>query len=198
MSGETSWRLCVNSLVVCRLYQPTFIFPFVNAIFIVNLKGEDSYFYMINVWNGTLFSYCVLFCVYSITLKASRDQICEWPSAFIPISCIAKRRVDLISKHDNKVFYFLCWLFQIEDGEIFASINQKDGMVVFLDDSEKYNSPMMLLKIEEEMSNCIELDRQIQKMEEEILVNPQYVKKAFGAQEEDISAGQSSKISYSM
>jgi COP9 signalosome complex subunit 3 len=42
---------------------------------------------------------------------------------------------------------------QIEDGEIFATINQKDGMVIFHDDTEKYNSPAMLRRLEEEVSS---------------------------------------------
>jgi hypothetical protein len=43
---------------------------------------------------------------------------------------------------------------QIEDGEIFATINQKDGMVIFHDDPEKYNSPAMLRRLEEEVRHC--------------------------------------------
>lgn len=40
---------------------------------------------------------------------------------------------------------------QIEDGEIFATINQKDGMVQFHDNPEKYNSPNMLLELDKEV-----------------------------------------------
>ena len=40
---------------------------------------------------------------------------------------------------------------QIEDGEIFATINQKDGMVRFHDNPEKYNSPNMLLEVDKEV-----------------------------------------------
>lgn len=40
---------------------------------------------------------------------------------------------------------------QIEDGEIYASINQKDGMVSFHDNPEKYNNPAMLHKIDQEV-----------------------------------------------
>ena len=40
---------------------------------------------------------------------------------------------------------------QIEEGEIFATINQKDGMVVFHDDPEKYNSPPMLANLEQQV-----------------------------------------------
>jgi len=49
--------------------------------------------------------------------------------------------------------YYYCCLFQIEDGEIFASINQKDGMVCFHDDPEKFNTPVALKRLEEEV--CI-------------------------------------------
>lgn len=44
---------------------------------------------------------------------------------------------------------------QIEDGEIYASINQKDGMVCFHDNPEKYNNPAMLHKIDQEVCNNI-------------------------------------------
>lgn len=58
-------------------------------------------------------------------------------SSFASGSCIKK------TKH-------LC-VFQIEDGEIYASINQKDGMVCFHDNPEKYNNPAMLHKIDQEV-----------------------------------------------
>lgn len=90
-------------------------------------------------------------------------------------------------------------LNMIEEGEIFATINQKDGMVIFHDDPEKYNSPNMLKKLEDEMAVCKELDRKIQQMEEDIMVNPQYVKKCCSTQDDDLGPGQGSKIStYSM
>jgi len=86
-------------------------------------------------------------------------------------------------------------LNMIEDGEIFAAINQKDGMVSFHDDPEKYNSPSMLKKLEDEMSVCMEFNRRIQAMEEELMVNPQYVKKCLGNQDDDLTPTQGSKIS---
>lgn len=39
-------------------------------------------------------------------------------------------------------------------------------MVVFKDDPEKYNSPNMYLKIQEQMNNVIELNKKISTMEE--------------------------------
>ncbi|KAK7827375.1 hypothetical protein U0070_026581 [Myodes glareolus] len=68
-------------------------------------------------------------------------------------------------------------LHMIEDGEIFASINQKDGMVSFHDNPEKYNNPAMLHNIDQEMLKCIELDERLKAMDQEITVNPQFVQK---------------------
>ncbi|XP_076238191.1 COP9 signalosome subunit 3 [Calliopsis andreniformis] len=76
-------------------------------------------------------------------------------------------------------------LNMIEDEEIFATINQKDGMVVFHDDPEKYNSPEMLAKLEKEMAACMELDKRVLEMEEEVVLTPQYVGKACGQNEQD-------------
>uniref|UniRef100_A0A8D0DCA1 COP9 signalosome subunit 3 n=1 Tax=Sander lucioperca TaxID=283035 RepID=A0A8D0DCA1_SANLU len=70
-----------------------------------------------------------------------------------------------------------CASVQIEDGEIYASINQKDGMVCFHDNPEKYNNPAMLHKIDQEMLKCIELDEKLKSMDQEITVNPQFVQK---------------------
>lgn len=42
-------------------------------------------------------------------------------------------------------------LFQIEDGDIYASINQRDGMVSFHQNPEKYNNPKMLKKLDSEV-----------------------------------------------
>lgn len=68
-------------------------------------------------------------------------------------------------------------LHMIEDGEIYATINQKDGMVIFHDNSEKYNDPEMLKELDEEMKKCIELNEKLREMDEEIMVNPCYVQK---------------------
>lgn len=48
----------------------------------------------------------------------------------------------------KNAFYLV---YKIEDGEIFATINQKDGMVTFHDNPEKYNSVGMLMKLDEEV-----------------------------------------------
>ncbi|KAH8319490.1 hypothetical protein KR067_011754 [Drosophila pandora] len=79
-------------------------------------------------------------------------------------------------------------LNMIKSGEIYASINQKDGMVLFKDDPEKYNSPDMFLNVQTNISQVLELVKQINKMEEEIILNPLYVKKALGSQDDDLTS----------
>ncbi|CAB3224909.1 unnamed protein product [Arctia plantaginis] len=90
-------------------------------------------------------------------------------------------------------------LNMIEEGEIYAMINQKDGMVVFLDSPEKYASPETLCVLEQQMAICTKLHQYIQEMDEQIQVNPQYVKKSVGSHDEDMPAtSQNSKTTYSM
>lgn len=62
--------------------------------------------------------------------------------------------------------------FQIKSGEIYASIHQKDGMVVFKDNPEKYNTPEMFLKMQDDITLVMALHKQIAKKEEDITLNP--------------------------
>lgn len=45
-------------------------------------------------------------------------------------------------------------------------------MVVFKDDPEKYNTPEMFLKIQEDISKVMDLHKQIAVNEESIMLNP--------------------------
>merc|ERR1712136_223874 len=69
-------------------------------------------------------------------------------------------------------------LTMIEDGDIFASISQKDGMVLFNDNPDKYDSTATVERLQKEVNICVNLDVQVQKMEEVICVNELYVKKS--------------------
>lgn len=62
-------------------------------------------------------------------------------------------------------------------------------MVVFKDDPEKYNTPHMYLKIQEDMNNVIELNKKISAMEEEIMLTPMFVKKSTVADGSDDKYG---------
>jgi COP9 signalosome complex subunit 3 len=91
-------------------------------------------------------------------------------------------RVQLSSPQEAEKYV----LHMIEDGEIFATINQKDGMVSFHDNPEKYNNIAMLLQLDQEMQKCIQLDEKLKEMDREIAVNPQYVQKSSGLHDEDM------------
>lgn len=86
-------------------------------------------------------------------------------------------------------------LNMIKSGDIFASINQKDGMVVFKDDPQKFNTPEMFLKVQQDICRVMELQKEIAKKEEAIMLNPLYVKKSIGNQDEDIIGCQSKSYS---
>uniref|UniRef100_A0A8C7SYR3 COP9 signalosome subunit 3 n=1 Tax=Oncorhynchus mykiss TaxID=8022 RepID=A0A8C7SYR3_ONCMY len=111
------------------------------------------------------------------------------------LSSLYKKNIQRLTKAlpdlDFSIGYVFCSL-QIEDGEIYASINQKDGMVCFHDNPEKYNNPAMLHKIDQEMLKCIELDEKLKSMDQEITVNPQFVQKSMGTQEDDVGSKTSS------
>lgn len=83
-------------------------------------------------------------------------------------------------------------------------------MVLFKDDPEQYNLPDMFLNVQTNITQVLDLVKQINKMEEEIILNPmvitksnicskwiskqflfqlmQYVKKALGSQDEDLAS----------
>ncbi|XP_040567633.1 COP9 signalosome complex subunit 3 [Lepeophtheirus salmonis] len=66
----------------------------------------------------------------------------------------------------------------IEEGSIQAHISQKDGMVRFDSNSEHFESVNMLQKLETNINNCINLDKQILLMDDEIILNPSFVRKS--------------------
>eukprot|EP00271_Cylindrocystis_brebissonii_P018242 TRINITY_DN5087_c0_g3_i1.p1 TRINITY_DN5087_c0_g3~~TRINITY_DN5087_c0_g3_i1.p1 ORF type:complete len:458 (-),score=92.02 TRINITY_DN5087_c0_g3_i1:773-2146(-) len=68
-------------------------------------------------------------------------------------------------------------LKMIEAGEIFASINQKDGMVRFLEDPEQYNSKEMGAKLDANIQQCIRLSKKVQALDEQISCDFNYVRK---------------------
>ncbi|KAL3267489.1 hypothetical protein HHI36_011612 [Cryptolaemus montrouzieri] len=85
-------------------------------------------------------------------------------------------------------------LHMIEEKQIYATINQKDGMVIFLDEPDKHCGPEVLKELEKELCLCMELDKQILTMDCDIQVNPQYVRKSTGTQDDE----QPTKSTYAM
>nr|XP_027202690.1 COP9 signalosome complex subunit 3-like [Dermatophagoides pteronyssinus] len=68
-------------------------------------------------------------------------------------------------------------LHMIENGEIFAQINQKDGMVEFHDNPEKYDSLQMYKMIEEQINKCMCLNEKLKLLDQDIAINPKYIQK---------------------
>lgn len=67
-------------------------------------------------------------------------------------------------------------------------------MVVFLDEPDKYSGPEVLKHLEDQVTLCMELDKKVLTMDEDVQVNPNYVKKSTGIQDEE----QQSKSAYAM
>jgi len=116
------------------------------------------------------------------TVAMYKKNIQRLTKTFMTLSLTdMSNRVQLTTKADAEKYV----LHMIEDGEIFATINQRDDMVSFHDNPEKYNGISMLTKLDEEMKKCMDLDNRLKTMERDISVNPQYVQKSCGLHDED-------------
>lgn len=90
-------------------------------------------------------------------------------------------RVQLNSPVEAEIYI----LKMINNNEIYATVNKKDGMVVFNDNPQRFNNPLTFDQIESQIKHCIKLDEKIKAMEEEIIVNPLYIKKANSPTDDD-------------
>lgn len=68
-------------------------------------------------------------------------------------------------------------LNMIKDGEVYATINQKDGMVSFHDNPEKYDTPLMANNLIKQMNSCMLMDQNIKQKDKEITIHPLYIQK---------------------
>jgi COP9 signalosome complex subunit 3 len=59
-------------------------------------------------------------------------------------------------------------LHMIEDRDIHATINQKDGMVSFLEDPEQYHSVSMIQRLDAEVQNMMLLARKVAMVDEQV------------------------------
>lgn len=107
--------------------------------------------------------------VKQVAASLYKKNIQRLTQTFLTLSLVDVANKVNLSGPDEAEKYILD---MIKSGEIFASINQKAGMVVFKDDPEKYNSPEMFQSIQEDITQVMELNKQIVKMEEEIKLNP--------------------------
>lgn len=73
----------------------------------------------------------------------------------------------------------------IRSGSIHATISQQDGMVRFDLNPESYCSPDMLKMVEESVTKAINLDKQVEKLTEKLMLSKVYIRKMAGAKDED-------------
>jgi COP9 signalosome complex subunit 3 len=66
---------------------------------------------------------------------------------------------------------------QIEEGQIFASINQKDGMVSFNENPENYGDSRMLNQLDVQIKRTIELAHKLRTVDRDIASSPLYIQK---------------------
>ncbi|GFY87337.1 proteasome component (PCI) domain protein [Actinidia rufa] len=69
-------------------------------------------------------------------------------------------------------------LQMIQDGEIYATINQKDGMVRFLEDPEQYKTCEMIEQIDSSIQRIMMLSKKLTAMDEHMSCDSQYLAKA--------------------
>ncbi|XVF57848.1 hypothetical protein PTKIN_Ptkin07bG0015500 [Pterospermum kingtungense] len=69
-------------------------------------------------------------------------------------------------------------LQMIQDGEIYATINQKDGMVRFLEDPEQYKTCEMIEHIDSSIQRLMTLSKKLTTMDELMSCDPLYLAKA--------------------
>ena len=71
-------------------------------------------------------------------------------------------------------------LDMVDEGSVRAKTSQKDGMVTF--DSglafNKYDSEKALKNLEADLDNCMALDKHVKILEENIALNPTYIKRS--------------------
>ncbi|XP_020578950.1 COP9 signalosome complex subunit 3 [Phalaenopsis equestris] len=68
-------------------------------------------------------------------------------------------------------------LQMIQDGDIFATINQKDGMVSFHEDPEQYKTCEMIDQIDSSIQRLMALSKKLTAIDEHISCDPAYVSK---------------------
>ena len=66
-------------------------------------------------------------------------------------------------------------LKMIEAGEVFATISQKDGMVSFDEDPEKFDTTKMSQRLDAQVQRVAELTARMKRLDENISLTPIYI-----------------------
>jgi len=65
----------------------------------------------------------------------------------------------------------------IDDGVLYAAINQKDGMVIFHEQPDEYNSTAMIRSLDAKILEVVQLTDKLKAKEKEIVTNVKYIVK---------------------
>jgi len=68
-------------------------------------------------------------------------------------------------------------LSMIDEGSIFAKINQRDGMITFLVDPEDYDTSKMVTALDGKIHEVIALSKKLQSLDRKIELNTDYIRK---------------------
>ncbi len=64
---------------------------------------------------------------------------------------------------------------QVEDDEIYASLNQLAGMVSFMENPENYDSVLTAVHMDSQLSACMALERKLSVFDQEMALDPRYI-----------------------
>jgi len=65
----------------------------------------------------------------------------------------------------------------IEDGVLYAQMNQRDGMVIFNEQPDEYNSTLMIRQLDAKIQEVIQLSDKLKNKEKDIVTNIKYIVK---------------------
>ncbi|CAI0456873.1 unnamed protein product [Linum tenue] len=85
--------------------------------------------------------------------------------------------VQLNSAKEAEMHVLQMVVLPIQDGEIFATINQKDGMVRFLEDPEQYKSSGVIERIDSSIQRLMTLSKKLTNMDEQMSCDSLYLAK---------------------
>ncbi|EFA84422.1 proteasome component region PCI domain-containing protein [Heterostelium album PN500] len=73
-------------------------------------------------------------------------------------------------------------LKMIEDGEIFATISQKDGMVTFHENPQSFSGHSILNELEQQINGVVSLETKLRAIDEQFSVSTPYLKRLLNAE----------------
>jgi len=77
----------------------------------------------------------------------------------------------------------------IQDGQVYATINQKDGMVEFHESPDQYNDNKTLEQLDSQMHQAIQLTRHVNGIDEQIGLDQKYIQKILQAERGQAAGG---------